>query len=340
MATEDGRRHPSLRDLLFSEPQSFSFFQAVRLLRLMAGREADMSAAVRFRTLLSLDFPASEIHDLTPPNEEETPCPPEMMVAFMGLTGPLGVLPRHYTEKLIERSRRHRDDTAHEFLDLFNHRLITLFYEAWEKYHFVVAYERGDRETFTRYILDLVGLGTRGLQNRLRDGSRGVQDESLVYYGGLIAQRPHSAAALAAILRDYFGVEVQIEQCRGRWRTIPAADRSRLGQVKCALGDGVVLGERVWDRQSSLRVKLGPLSWSQFEQLLPDGAGFLALARFTRFFVGPSLDCDVQLVLNKDDVPACRVGSGADGSRLGWSTWLTSAPFVRDADEAVFAIKG
>jgi type VI secretion system protein ImpH len=341
MASEDRRGDPGLARSLIEAPQRFDFFQAVRLRRQMtAGTTVgDVSDVVRFRTRLSLEFPASAIHDLRWFTDDGASRPPEMTVSFMGLTGPSGVLPRHYTELLIERAVRYKDHTAHAFFDLFNHRLIALFYQAWEKYHFFVAYERGDRETFTRYILDLVGLGTNGLQNRLREGDQGMPDQALGYYGGLTAQRPHGATALAAILRDYFGTEVEVEQCRGRWLVIAPSDRTRLGLVHCALGNGAVLGHRVWDRQSSFRVRLGPLPKAQFDQLLPNGMAFLALVRFVRFFVGPALDFDIQLVLRREDVPDCRLGAGPEGPRLGWSTWLKTAPLAEHADDAILSVR-
>ena len=35
-----------------------------------------------------------------------------------------------------------RNQGLREFLDIFNHRLISFFYRAWEKYRFPIAYER------------------------------------------------------------------------------------------------------------------------------------------------------------------------------------------------------
>ena len=88
-----------------------------------------------------------------------------MTVNFIGLIGPLGVLPHalHRTDRGAPVCARCR--TLRDFLDIFNHRMISLFYRAWEKYRFPVAYERGGRRTdrFTGYLLDLIGLGTPGL---------------------------------------------------------------------------------------------------------------------------------------------------------------------------------
>ena len=132
----------------------------------------------------------------------------------MGLTGPLGVMPAAYTELLIERVRA-KDTAGREFLDIFNHRMISLFYRAWEKYFFPREYEGADRDVVSRHLLDLVGLGTSALQNR-----QDLPDDALIFYSGILAQHPRSAAHGAAISRC--GVRSADERCGAQPR-----DRSR-----------------------------------------------------------------------------------------------------------------
>src|SRR5262245_2705359 len=242
MAAESRTTMDPLVDVLFEEPYRFDFFQAVRLLervdrkRLPIGRYGEPTdEVVRFRTRVSLGFPPSQIFELLEPADGES-TPPEMMVAFMGLTGPMGVLPHHYTELLMERAR-YKDTALWDFLDLFNHRMISLFYRAWEKYRFPIAYERG-QDRFTEFLYNFIGLGTGGLRrNRLN-----MPDEGLLFYSGLIAQRPHSAGAAEAILGDYFGVDASVTQFKGQWLKLEAEDLSRLGSANCELGINTVAG--------------------------------------------------------------------------------------------------
>jgi type VI secretion system protein ImpH len=333
-----------LDDVLFEEGYRFDFFQAVRVLerlypdRQPIGRDANpWREAVRFRSHLSLSFPPSAIYEVD--RAEDGDGPAQMTVTFMGLTGPLGVLPRHYTELLLERMR-HKDEALRDFLDLFNHRLISLFYRAWEKYRFPIAYERavskGESEDhFTRHLFDLIGLGTKGLRGRLE-----VEDEPLLFYVGLLAQHPRSASALEGLLRDYFEVPVTVTQFIGEWLPLSEANRSRLGrgETNHALGVSAVAGNRVWDQQARFRLQLGPLTFSDFCRFLPSGDGFLTLTAITRFSAGEECDFDVQLILKAAEVPWCRLG-GTDeqGMRLGWSTWLKCREFASDAGDAIFA---
>ena len=48
-----------------------------------------------------------------------------MVVTFMGVTGPIGVLPYHYTALLLRRLRD-KDFALCDFLDLFHHREIAI----------------------------------------------------------------------------------------------------------------------------------------------------------------------------------------------------------------------
>jgi type VI secretion system protein ImpH len=351
MAAAGRSRDPGVAQRLYEEPTRFEFFQAVRVLRSLraaasaSGAGDDLDRIARFRARLSLEFPASDIYALEPAHDAcvttaEPDQPPQMTVAFFGLTGPSGVLPRHYTEMLIERRTRHKDTTARDFFDLFNHRLISLFYGAWEKYRFHVRYERGDRGALTHYLLSLAGLGTRGLQDRLQHKDGGVHDDTLAYYSGLLAKRPRNVASLQALLADHFGAKVEVEQFQGRWLRLDARDRTRLGVdvAGAGLGEGAVLGDSVWDCQSKIRIRFGPLSWQRFRELLPAGSAFSAVNALVRLFVGPSVEHDLQLVLKAEQVPAFRFGpTGADAPRLGWSIWLKNQPLTADAAQAVFA---
>ncbi len=319
MASKNGRSNPSIEDVLFDEAYRFDFFQAVRLLELLhperrpIGRQASPhDEVVRFRSHLTLAFPASAIQEIE-------------------LTGPSGVLPRHYTELLLERSRR-KDFAFRDFLDIFNHRLLSLFHRAWEKYRFHVEYERSlgrddEQDSFSEHLFDFVGMGTKGLRGRV-----GFGDEALLLYSGLLGQHPRSAEALQQILSDYFQKPIAIVQFVGQWLEITEENRTRLGSNN-ELGLSAVAGTRVWDQQAKFVLRVGPLGYAEFERFLPQGDAFQPLVEFTRYCSGQEFDFDVQLVLKAPEVPWCRLGS----TELGFNSWLKTREFVRDADQVVFS---
>lgn len=185
------------RDALDADPHSFGFFQAVRLLeRLFPGRahvggyDDPTREVVRFGVNPSLAFPASEIQGLALDDDEQ----PAMKVNFMGLIGPQGVLPHHYSLIVAERLRK-RDAALADFLDIFHHRLISLFYQAWRKMRFTIAREDAAYDRLARHLSDVIGLGLDTARERLP-----FPDEALIYRAGLLAPQPRGAVALEQLL--------------------------------------------------------------------------------------------------------------------------------------------
>ncbi|HEY7636884.1 MAG TPA: type VI secretion system baseplate subunit TssG [Gemmatimonadales bacterium] len=329
---------PYLEEKLWENPTSFEFFQAVRVLeRLLPERQpvgvfADPSAeVVRFSVNPDTAFPASEIQALEPGNG----APPRLTVNFMGLTGPEGVLPYDYSLLITERLR-HRDRTLRDFFDLFHHRIISLFYRAWEKYRFAVSHERNRHDRLTLHLKDLLGLGVPALQQRLT-----VRDEALLFYTGLFGPQQRSAAALQQLLADYFGVPCEVEQFVGGWYPLSETTQCTLGDEGDAseqLGWGAVAGQEVWDPQARVRLRLGPLTRSQYDQFLPTGEAYEPLRTLTRFFCGEQFDFEVQLILARDDVPPCTLGADAPGIPLAWCTWMRTREFSRDPDDTILML--
>jgi type VI secretion system protein ImpH len=364
MAAENGRKGAGLSDQLFAEPYRFDFFQAVRLLERYARERADDDPrwprqpvgldqapdqeVARFRTTTSLAFPAGSVSQIKPPapNGSAALRPPEMTVTFLGLTGPEGALPLHYSSLLIQRLRT-KDFSLRDFLDVFNHRVVSLFFRAWTKYRLPVAYERsrinrsGEEDLAAWCLYCLVGLGTRGMQDRL-----GLADEVFLHYSGHYAHLPRTAVSLECLLGDYFHLPVRVFQAQGQWLTLDEQDRSLMPGAdqplgrNCQLGLNLIVGERVWDVQSKFRVRVGPLDYERFRRFLPGGDGLRDLYELTRTYVGPDLDFDVQVVLMASKVPECRLSSDEGQIRaLGCDAWIRCVDFAADVDDAVFATR-
>jgi type VI secretion system protein ImpH len=337
---EDASLGPdALLEDLVAEPSAFEFFQAVRLLsrffpeRATVGRFTEPADEVaHFMASPSLAFPASEIQRLELPPTG----PAQLRVNFMGLVGPLGVLPYQYTTLIAERLRV-RDSALQSFFNIFEHRILALFYRAWEKSRFTVAYERDGADRVTEHLLDLIGLGLPSARGHLP-----VPDEALLFYAGALLPHPRSAVALEQMLEDFLRVPATVEQFVGGWYPLERSTQCALGEEvgpANQLGLGAVVGDEIWEQQGRLRVRLGPLDREQYESFLPSGAAHHTLRALVQFFTHDQFEVELQLVLAHDAVPTCRLG--ADGDRpasLGWATWLRTATSPRDADETVLTL--
>ena len=343
MATEirpeiTGLRNSPLGDELAENACSFEFFQAVTLLeRLSAGLRPvggfsnPEEEAVHFRVNPRLGMPASQIQKL----EFRDDAPPEMTVNFMGLTGPSGALPYTYSELILERIRV-KDHGLAAFFDIFNHRAISLFYRAWQRSRFPVTYSAGPRDLFTRYLLDLIGLGTEGLRDRQE-----IEDEALLHYVSLVAMQSRSATALEQIIEDYFEVPVEIQQFTGAWYGLDGATQCVMTDVDTPSRQigGAVVGDAVWDRQARVRIRLGPLSMERYCDFLPEASAYTALRGLTRFFSNQCLEFELQLVLDRAQAPGAELDFEATNPvRLGWVSWLKTAPLGMDPDDTILTL--
>lgn len=348
---------------MLDKPQTFDFFAAVRLLerhyarttppREPVGEDADPSReAVRFHTLPALSFATSDITDYKESKSDREPG--SMLVTFLGLFGPNGALPQHYTSLMLARLRQ-RDTALRDFLDLFNHRVISLFYRAWEKNRLPALYERhseaphrnqggageANDDPATVALRSLIGRGTAHQTSR-----ENAPDAAYLYYAGQFSRHARPAAELERILCDHFGVPIAVDSFFGRWLALEPSEQSRLSgspttaPLGSSLGRDVIIGSRVWDVQGSFRLRVGPLGLNDFQRFLPSGDRLVELCQMTRSFVGLEFSFLTQVILSKDAVPECRLDSTAeDGSRLGWNTWVRSKPLENDAEESVFELE-
>jgi type VI secretion system protein ImpH len=343
MSEENAESKPDyskLRKLLDEEHFRVHFFQAVRMLQKMDSELEPVGyfitpqgETIRFAARTSLGFPPSEIHDLKRAESGQQ----AMEVEFMGLCAAISVMPAPYTEFLLARARQ-KDYAMEEFLNIFNHRMISFFYRGWEKYRFFVEYERTKNDRATARLMDLLGLGTKGLQQR-----GGIADDAYLNYVGLLGRHVRTAASLEQILTDYFEVPVKVHQFAGAWRKLGLENQTcftGLGGPSERLGMGVVAGDEVWDHHGRIRISLGPMRFEQYLRFLPGADAYYELVAWLKFYSSGSYETEVQLVLAREDAPSCELGmGGAMRPQLGRVSWLKTKPLDRDPGDATYLVQ-
>lgn len=335
-----------LADRVHAEPWSFQFRQAMRVLTLDARNRGEsmrdeLPAHVRFRTPASLSFPASELVDVEADEDSPLGSPVALCVSFLGLTGPSGVLPTRYTELLIDRKNNFRDTTLHDFLDIFSHRAISLFYSASQKYRFYQQLELNNNDGFSRNLLDFAGVGLEGLRGRLsltRDA--GEADRFLMYHAGILAQKPISAAGIETLVRGLLDVDVRLESFQGTFIALRPENQSCLSSHNCELGVNTLIGERQYDCQTKATLAIGPLQSKKFAELLPGGSAAIALRELIRFCVGHTLAIDVKLTLQHDCIPAPHLSeAAATPKQLGLNTWIRTKPIEQNRSDCGYMLQ-
>jgi type VI secretion system protein ImpH len=305
---------------LAAAPFEFDFHQALRRVEVAFGHLPRWGEAAKPRDEPlrlgqdpSLDFVPTAVRGFTPESEKR---PPRLIVGFLGLFGPQGPLPVHYTEYARDRIRQAGDHTFASFVDLFHHRMLVLFHRAWSASRPTVSRDRVEHDRFRTYVGAVFGHGLPAQRDL-----DAVPDRAKLYFGGLFAMASRPPDGLRAVLSGYFEHPVEVREFMGEWLTLHDDDRFRLGhspQVS-ALGRTAVLGRRVYSRSHKFRVVLGPLSEADFVQFLPGRPGLAKLSALVRAYAGPQLSWDVELIPAPDAMTQLSLGRAG---RLGSSALL------------------
>ncbi len=329
MAAGDGNADRSVAARLSAEAYQFEFFQAVSLLERMRPDATSVGEginvereAVRFEAEPSLDFPASEVVSVT--HAARKTAPSLMRVAFLTLAGVQGPLPRVYIERML--GSRAKSGALKSFLNLFHHRLVSIFYRARRKRRLAMDGRRPEESVAAPMLRAIAGL-----DNDAFAGALSVPQGATLRYAAMLAQRPRSALGLERMLTSYFGVAVRVRQFIGRWRTLESEDTTCLGKSGNVLGDSAMLGNRVWDQSGRVRLVIGPLTLRHFMDFLPGGTAMPSLLDLARLYLGVETEIECQLVLRAGELPSATL-EREPIARLGLTSWLgTSGARTRHA---------
>lgn len=325
MVADARQSTPAVADALKDRAPHFAFLQAMWLLHraypgaVPPGRQGPASEElVRLRPSASLAFPPGDL-DLF---ESRPGRPPfRLTTTFMGLYGTHSPLPSFYAEEIAKRCADDEDHITRLFLDVFNHRILSLLYRGILKYRGHLLFAPGADDEFSWRLFAVAGLSPEGVT-----ATAGLPAQRLLRYAGLLSQKPRSAESLRAILAGWFGnLRTVVSQCAPRWVYLGPDLRSSLGQRSCQLGNDATIGARVRDWTGKFRVRIGPVDFDTYCSFLPGSANLRTVGNLVRASTGDALDHDVEVVVRAEDTPRLGITLARAGN-LGWTTGLFTHP--------------
>lgn len=332
-----------LKRFFLEEGAHLNFFQASWLLERLYPRRGRMGTgddleteAIRYETLNTLGFPPGDVAGILPPlslqgqaevnqtGKDAAPLdlaslppmerlpdagkgPLRMVVTFMGLYGVSSPLPAYFVDPITLRKVEYFE--LKKFLDVFSHRIYSLFYRSWKKYRHFALFRPDLPDDYTLRLLALTGQwprrssrapgtpsGGKAAPGSASPAAAGKPPTALggapaggagpkaefdlrrIPFARFLGSRVRSAKGLQQLLRGYFGFpKVRVLQFASSWVDIPV--RTRLGSGETVLGSSARLGERMEDRVSRFTVEIGPLPRAWFDRFLPSSRGLIARYR-------------------------------------------------------------
>jgi len=322
MATVTRRTNSSLEEQILKTPYEFDFYQAIRLLEKMRpeahplGEGSNpLKEAVSISSRITLSPSGADLQSLA---LSQTDKPPVLTINFLGLAGIQGPLPIPYTELLIERLRQ-KDTSFKDFLDIFNHRLASFWHRLRKKIVLGIAQVRPDETSVGKSFLDLVGIESDYVRNRLS-----ISDSALLGQASVFWKRPRSQIGLQRLLRSYFGLPIVVLQFQPGWQNASERDWTRIGSSHGkhnVLGKSVILGKRSWDQTAGVGLLIPPLTYHQYIHFRKETAfEYTALRDLTILYLGEGQRIHILFSVQREEIkPTCLNRQ----FELGHTTWIT-----------------
>ncbi|GAA0783508.1 type VI secretion system baseplate subunit TssG [Roseibium denhamense] len=291
------------------------FFQLVYLIGLvhsdiskMGPGHAPEDEPILFRATRSLSFGASDVSEIQYDAARDRF---QIRVNFMGLYGPASPLPPYMTERIIESDQT--PSSVEDLFDVFNHRLITLLYQIWQRSRHYIRFEHDGLDATSKCFLALCGFP---IEDRAEIGT--VKRSALLPHVGLMSLYSNSAEAIGSVLSSFFKVPCEIIEYVTRHVQIGPEAMMELGIRNTLLGGDMVLGEEVTDDLGKFTVRMGTASFETLEPFMPGGPRHHEIAELLAMVMRDPLEWDLQFVFDENEVQSGQMG----GARLGVSLWL------------------
>lgn len=340
MASITRHQNPSVVDALRDEPYSFDFNQAILVLEHISklkqqgdneiceplGESLDLTReSLTIKSHVSLAMPASELQKIEIDQDK-----PALWINFLSLAGVLGPLPTPYTEMVIERTRE-KDTSFRDFLDIFNHRIASMWHRLHKKIHVGVAQVLPQHSYIGKCLLRLAGIS----HEKVLKGTA-LTETALLTYQNFLWKQPHSMIGLQQMIHHHFNVKTEVHEFIGAWNQAQPEEITRIGMTSKAqwniLGRNTILGSKCWDQMAGIQIHIGPLSWKEFCSFLPIQNNnmknlYNPLKDLCRMYVGLDFSITAKIILAKNEIKpitlTSKLTSQEDTSfHLGKNTWL------------------
>jgi len=143
----------------------------------------------------TLAFPSSEIASIQVYGDRW-----KIESLSFGLWGANGVLPHLWTEFAYQRERVAEDPALRDFVGLFHHRMLSLFYKAWARVDQATDHDRADSQRFLYFVESLAGLAS------VSATERGEQTErhSRAYFANTVGALTRHPEGISRVLSHFF----------------------------------------------------------------------------------------------------------------------------------------
>lgn len=309
----------TLKDVVQKQGAEFEFHALVKLLEYFSRKSRSIGESAypsqesaRFRARVSMEFAQSDIAQVVLPKKGST-IPPLVETNFMGIAGAQGPLPIPYTQQLLNQVAVH-DTSMRDFLDIFNHRLLSILHRV-RKTYWVGVSSANPEDTALGLVLRSF-IAENAWVNECDLHIRSLLSMALCFW-----QRPRSADQLRLILSIFLRTEVRLHMFEGGWKKAPITQQTCLGPKGRyqSLGRDFVLGKRFWDTSHQFTIIVGPIGLREYYKMLRSTKTFKALVHIVHSFAGSYQQFRVRLHWRADEKPQWRLGSDC---ALGSTTWL------------------